>query len=170
MPSLSLWPFIFKVFITGWLVLVSIIDRRRRRVPNVLTLPFMFGFFLWQLYFSITNRSNTILFVVAAWAVLFGLWRLCILGGGDTKLLMALLAIFPTTQFLILLSLVKLIVSVPLLIAKYVRGGGLQALQNARDRLAGGQFFPRQEELMSEGRPHCWSYALPGVIYLWWLV
>jgi len=162
------WPVVLlKSALTAWLVVLSVIDRRQRRVPNVLVLPVMVGALIWQVYFSLTNRSSAVLLAVAAWLVLFGLWRAHIFGGGDAKLLMALTAMFPTTQFLLLLSFVKLIVSVPLLIHKVVRRGGLSALRGVRERLARREVLPREEELETQGRPHCWSYALSGVIYLW---
>ena len=157
----------FRVVVTLWLAAISVWDRRQRRVPNWLVLPVMGTAFLWQVYVSIVQRQTTVLFAGIAWAVVFALWRGHVFGGGDAKLLMALLALFPTTEFLVLFSVVVCLLSIPLLIHKHVRVGG-RPLLNARQRLAGGHLLPTAEELRTEGRPHCWTFALPGVIYVWW--
>ena len=159
-----------RVIITAWLVALAVIDRRARRVPNVLVLPVMCGALLWQGYVAFSGQANTVAFVLVCWIALFALWRAHIFGGGDAKLLMALLALFPTTQFLFLLSAVKLLVTVPVLLLKYARRDGRQALSGIRQRLASGHLLPEPGDLETQGRPHCWSYAMPGVIYLWWFL
>jgi Flp pilus assembly protein protease CpaA len=157
--------------ITLWLIVVSVWDRVERRVPNVLVLPVMCGALLWQAYVSIAGTYGTgsppIAFVLVAWVVLFLLWRAHIFGGGDAKLLMALFALFPTTQFLLLFAVVVLAVTLPLVALKAARTGLGRSWRNARERLASGQALPTAEDLRTQGRPHCWSLALPGVIYLW---
>ena len=157
-----------KVVITVWLIVISVWDRLHRRVPNVLVLPAMFGALLLQVYASVARQEwDRILFILVAWTVVFMLWRLHVFGGGDAKLLMALFAFFPTLQFLVLFSVVVLVVSVPLLIHKYARRGLKTSLRSAGQRIAQGQILPTEEELQAQGSPHCWSLALPGVIYLW---
>ena len=157
-----------KVAITVWLIVISVWDRMHRRVPNVLVLPAMLGALVYQVYQSVTSGEwNRLLFIVVVWAAVFMLWRLHVFGGGDAKLLMALFAFFPTVQFLVLFSVVVLIVSVPLLIVKYARRGFRTSLRGAGQRIASGQVLPTEQELQTQGSPHCWSLALPGVIYLW---
>ena len=157
-----------KVAATLWLITVSVWDHLEQRVPNWLVLPVMFGAFLWQLYSSLVKGSSGIPFVAFSWVILFIMWRVHIFGGGDTKFLMALFALFPTKQFLILFSLVVLLVSIPLLVLRYARTGLLNAIRRAGRRLSEGHPLPTADELQAKGRPHCWSLALPGVIYLWW--
>ena len=163
-----------KGVITIWLVIISIWDRRERRVPNWLVLPGMFAALLWQLYITLTGAARTsamsagsLGFALIAWVVLFMMWRAHFFGGGDAKLLMALFALFPTVQFLLLFCAVVLVVTIPLVIIKVVRSGESMSLEQVRRRLSQGQLLPTQEDLRTQGRPHCWSLALPGVIYLW---
>ncbi len=157
-----------KIVATIWLIVISVWDRLHRRVPNILVLPVMCGAFLWQVYEAIARKTaDRILFVIVVWAVLGMLWRVHIFGGGDSKLLMALFALFPTTQFLILFCLVVLIASIPVLVAKYAKRGLRASLRSAGQRLAHGPMLPSAEELETQGSPHCWSLVLPGVIYLW---
>ena len=157
----------FRVAVTLWLAVLSLWDRWQRRVPNWLVLPSMGAAFLWQVYVSIVQRPNPVVFVVIAWIVVFAMWRGHIFGGGDAKLLMALFALFPTIDFLVLFSAVVCLTSIPLLVLKYVRPGAGSPLQRAHQRLVGRHLLPTAEELRTEGRPHCWTFALPGVIYLW---
>ena len=156
-----------RVLATLWLVAVSIWDRWQQRIPNWLVLPVMGVCFVWQVYVSINRDAKAIIFLAVAWVVLYMMWRAHIFGGGDTKMLMALFALFPTVDFLALFSLVVCVVSIPLLITKYARVGPLEALRGIGRRLREGRLLPRAAELRTEGRPQCWTFALPGVIYLW---
>ena len=157
-----------KVAFTAWLVAVSVWDRLQARVPNYLVLPVMFGAMIWRLYAAVRMGAwGPLGFAAIAWVVLYALWLGNVFGGGDAKLLMALFAAFPTIQFLVFFSIVVLLVSMPMLIIKYAKQGLRTSLQNTRRRLAEGRLLPTAEQLRSEGRPHCWSLALPGVIYLW---
>ena len=152
---------------TLWLITVSIWDHREGRVRNWLVLPVMLGALLWRLYASTVRRTNGLPFVAVSWIALFLMWRVHIFGGGDSKLLMALFALFPTVRFLILLSVVKVIVSVPLLVSKYARVAPGELIRRIRSRVAQACTLPMAEELRAKGRPLCWTYALPGVLYLW---
>jgi Flp pilus assembly protein protease CpaA len=126
----------------------------------------MFGALGWRIYGTLFTRINALGFVLVAWVVLFLLWRAHLFGGGDAKFLMAILAIFPTTQFLIFFSLVVLMVSLPLLIIQCIKTRSLPF-----QRGAGGEMgLPMAEDLQQRGRPYCWTLALPGVIYLWWVL
>ena len=158
-----------KVALTLWLVTVSAWDRLERRVPNWLVLPVMFGAFFWQIYSSVGTREfDSVMFVVISWVVLFAMWQAHVFGGGDTKVLMALFAMFPSVQFLILFSLVKLVASIPLLVIKYAGTGFRDLFRGVRQRVVDGQMLPKAGELRIKGSSYCWTYALPGVIYLWW--
>lgn len=163
------WPVLaLKISITLWLVVLSVWDRLQRRVPNWLVLPAMLAALLGQVYRQATGTESGLLFVGVAWVSLFMLWRVNVLGGADAKLLMTLFALFPSVQFLILLSIMKVAVSLPLLVAKCVHIGLPQAWGTLRGRLRGQRLLPTADELHMRGQPNCWSYALPGVVYLWW--
>lgn len=115
------------------------------------------------------RAPSEVIFVLVSWFVLFMMWRVHIFGGGDTKLLMALFALFPTIRFFILFALVKLIVSIPLLVLKYVRQGIPNLLPSTRHRIQLSGALPTAEKLQTQGQPNCWTLVLPGVIYLWWV-
>jgi Flp pilus assembly protein protease CpaA len=159
-PSLSLG---VKLVITLWLLAVSVWDHQRRRVPNWLVLPVMFGALGWRIYEALFTEANALGFVLVAWIALFLLWRGHIFGGGDAKFLMAILAIFATTQFLIFFSLVVLGVSLPLLIIQSIKTRSLPFQRKGGGRAG----LPTAEDLHQRGRPYCWTLALPGIIYLW---
>lgn len=159
-----------KVAITCWLVAIAVWDHLSRRVPNWLVLPVMGGAMVYQVYLFVVDRTASGLgFALVAWVVLLLLWQMRIFGGGDAKLLMALFALFPTVQFLIFFSLVVLVVSLPLLVYQLVKRRGVSLLAGLRERARTGQWLPTDRELQVRGRPYCWTLALPGVIYLWWL-
>lgn len=162
-PSSSLG---VKLIITLWLLAISIWDHQSRRVPNWLVLPVMFGALGWRIYEALFTGANALGFVLVAWVALFLLWRGYIFGGGDAKFLMAILAIFPTSQFLIFFSLVVLVVSLPLLILQCIKTRSLPFQRGT----GGGVGLPTAEDLHQRGRPYCWTLALPGIIYLWWVL
>jgi len=106
--------------------------------------------------------------VLGIWVLLFLLWELNIIGGGDAKLLMGLFALFPTGEFVLVFSALVLVLSLPYLIAKYWRQNPVGVVQMIAFRVLKG-LFPTREELEREGRPLAWTYCVPGVVYLWWL-
>jgi Flp pilus assembly protein protease CpaA len=163
------WPtLIIRIALTLWLIAISVWDRMQQRVPNVLVLPVMFGALGWQVYLAVTSGVwGRVWFALLAWVVLFMLWKVNVFGGGDSKLVMALFALFPEMSFLVLFCAVVIIVSIPLLINKYTKRGLRETLKGAGRRMAKGPLLPTAEELHTQGSPHCWSLALPGVIYLW---
>jgi hypothetical protein len=158
---------VLKVAASLWLIAVSFWDHVGRRVPNWLVLPVMFGALVWQVYASIARRTDGLPFVAVSWVVLFLMWRANIFGGGDSKLLMALFAMFPTLQFLILLSVAKVVVSVPLLVSEYAAVGLGEIFRRMIHRVSEKRVLPEPEELDTRGRSLCWTYALPGVLYVW---
>jgi Flp pilus assembly protein protease CpaA len=163
---------VFRIFVTSWLVAISLFDYLHKRMPNWLVVPVAIGALIWQIVVSARSDSGIsagLSFALIAWVVLFVLWRIHIFGGGDAKLLMALFAMFPTQQFLVLFALVVLAVSIPLVVFKYAKLGWPGLQRGMRDRMQTKQILPTDEELRSRGRPYGWTLALPGVIYVWWL-
>ena len=86
-PHLETTKMVFLLLLT---VLLTLYDFRTRRVPNWVTLPLLFtGMFV--------NAPGT-LEVWLGTALLFTFWQFEALGGGDTKLWMALLWLAPPGQ------------------------------------------------------------------------
>ncbi len=182
---------LLKLVVTLWLLAIAYIDVRTATIPNWLTLPAMAWMGGWRLSRAgchVLNEAmgragvslgqwgqcsaadvQALLLTFVAWGFCFALWELHILGGGDSKTLMGILALFPSAEFVVFLSLGVLILSLPLLLLK-LRGkewDGVSA--TLRERLQAGSLFPTQRELEEEGRPYAWTFCVPGVIYLWFL-
>lgn len=151
-----------RLVITAWLAAVSLWDVRRAIIPNWLTLPAMLAAGGWRLY---QGRW----YVLLMWALLYLLWRVNIMGGGDAKLLMGLFALFPTYDFALLFSLLVLAVTLPLLAARHWGKRPTDLFRGVADRIGQGRLLPTREELETRGQQYAWTFCLPGVIYLWWL-
>ena len=151
-----------KLGITTWLCTAALWDVRTATIPNWLTLPMMAAVGGWRLYQWSWN-------VLLIWAMLYLVWRANILGGGDTKLLMGLFALFPTLDFALIFSAVVLIVSVPLIVARHWGKHPADILWAIVDRVQAGRLLPSREELEEHGQSYAWTFCLPGVIYLWLL-
>jgi len=158
-----------KAACSAWMIVVSAWDARERRIPNALTLPAMLIALGWQVYLLIAQGAGGLWSALIAWLILFLLWQAHVIGGGDAKVLMALVAMFPTLQFLLLFSLVKLVVTIPLLVKKYWGQRPADLLGQARERVSSARILPDEQELQTLGQSNCWTYCLPGIIYLWWL-
>lgn len=170
-----------RVAISGWMIGIAAWDHWRRRVPNWLVLPVMLAALAYQVYLFVVDRpASNLGFALVAWVVLFVMWQAHFFGGGDAKFLMALFALFPETRFLAFFALVVLAISVPLLIYQLWQGrrrgpgqegseGEGSLLSRMRGRLRDGQLLPTEQDLTARGRPYCWTFALPGVIFLWWI-
>jgi len=157
----------FRVIITLWLVAVAVWDSIARRIPNWLVLPVALLALGWQVYGAIRGNPDGLIFALGAWVVLYTMWRAHVFGGGDAKFLMALFAMFPTAQFLLLFSLVVLAVSIPIIVIKYVGPRLRGSLGRAQRRTLEPGLLPTAENLRTRGQPFSWTFALPGVLYLW---
>lgn len=164
-----------RVAVTLWLVAISIGDHRHGIIPNRLTGPVLIGGALWQLaYGALTLVSPTLVDeawrvygVLIALAAVFALWMLHFIGGGDAKFLMALFALFPTMDFVAVLALLLLIITLPLLVLELRREGLRAAGRGFRDRLVTGRFLPTEEDLQQRGRRYGWTFAVPAAVYVW---
>jgi Flp pilus assembly protein protease CpaA len=151
-----------RLALTAWLVVVSVWDWRRAIIPNWLTLPVMLtagGVRLYQGH----------LHVLAIWVLLYLIWRVNIVGGGDAKLLMGLFALFPPYEFALLFSILVLAVSVPMIIARHWGKRPSDLAAAVADRIGQDRLLPTREELETKGRQYAWTFCLPGAVYLWWL-
>ena len=159
--NLSTLDLAVRLLLSAWLIIIAIWDIRTARIPNWLTFPVMLVIGIWQLY-------HQVWIILPLWILLYLVWRVNIIGGGDAKLLMGLFALFPTYEFAVLFSVLVLLVSMPALLRKYWTRRPVQMAQGVIERVNAGQIFPTQEELQTQGLQYAWTFCLPGLIYLWW--
>jgi len=178
---------LLKLVLTAWLIAVAVRDLRTGIIPNWLTLSMMGligGFRVLQGVSYIVRTAQpqvnvgtpwlsdpqalvNLALIFVAWFLFYLMWQLNIMGGGDTKLLMGLFALFPTTDFALFFAVVVVIISVPLIIRQHW-GKSLASIGwGIFGRLSTGQFFPTRDELVARGRRYAWVFCLPGVLYLW---
>ncbi|RME48206.1 MAG: prepilin peptidase [Chloroflexi bacterium] len=163
-PQLNLAPeaIALRVGLSAWLIAIAVWDVRTARIPNWLTFPVMLAAGAWRLY-------HHVWLILPIWVLIYMIWKVNIVGGGDAKLLMGLFALFPTYEFAFLFAVVVLVVSLPLLYRKHWWRRPAQMAQGVAQRISSGQIFPTHEELQTEGQQYAWTFCLPGLIYLWWL-
>ncbi len=184
---------LFKLVLTLWLFAIAYLDARTATIPNALTLPMMAilggarvaraaGHALsgWinpleqalapgAGWFGDAQAAGQLVLMIISWAFCFALWEGHVLGGGDAKTLMGILALFPNVDFVVFLAAAVLVLSLPLLWLKW-RGRGMRdVLGSVGRRLSEGALLPTEQQLAEEGRPYAWTFCLPGVIYLWFL-
>jgi Flp pilus assembly protein protease CpaA len=142
--------------------LVAVWDWRTGLIPNWLVLPAVALTGGYRLY-----QGNW--YVVLIWAVLFLIWRVHIIGGGDAKLLMGLFALFPTLQFALLFGGLVLAVSVPLIVIRHWSRQPGKILESIAKTMRSGNPLPSREDLEKHGQRYAWTLCLPGIVYAWWL-
>lgn len=140
-----------RIALSVWLVVVSLVDLRTRRIPNALVLPVLVSALVWRL-----AQGHWVVAIVCVG--LYLLWLTGLLGGaGDAKLLMALVALFPATEFVLILGAVVFAVTLPWTAVRY----------RMRWREFFGNLRPSEERLEREGVPFAWVYSLGALIYTW---
>lgn len=149
-----------RIGLSIWLVAISVWDMQTARIPNWLTFPVMLAAGAWRLY-------QQAWIVLPIWVLIYFVWRVNIIGGGDAKLLMGEFALFPTWEFALVFAVVVLVASLPLLYRKYWWRGRVEMAQGVAQRISSGQIFPTHEELHSQGEQYAWTLALPALIYVW---
>jgi len=160
--GLSYQELTLRLGLSAWLITIAVWDMRTARIPNWLTFSVMLAAGAWRLY-------HQIWLILPIWILIYMIWRVNIIGGGDAKLLMGIFALFPTFDFAFLFAVVVLVVSLPLLYRKHWWRRPAQMAQGVAERVSSGQIFPTQEELHTEGQQYAWTFCLPALIYLWWL-
>ena len=136
-----------KVFLTAWMVAVAVSDCRHGEVPNWLTLLPMAGFALLRLYLR-----TGLTFMLVAWAAILAVYYLHVWGGATAKFNMALFALYPQLDFLVLFCVVGLCGFGLLLVHR----GGVD-----------GWALPTAEALYLRGARADWVYALAGILATW---
>ena len=149
MSPLQMLDLAVRIALTIWMFWISYSDRRDGLIPNKLTAPVFLGVGLFQIVYGILtvvsplpNEWYRIFAIPVAYAIIFGLWMLHFIGGGDAKFLMALFALFPTMQFVAVLALVLLIITVPIFIWDTVQQKPASLWRALRDRLLTGAVPP----------------------------
>lgn len=155
-----------QVALTVWMIAVSVSDQRTGRIPNILTAPVFLVVGGYRLLEGFQGEPVRFL-LLAVWAIIFVLWMLHFIGGGDAKFLMALYALFPTMEFTAVLAFFLLVITLPLLIWE-MRGRRLVEVgRGVRDRVLTGELLPTEAELQERGRRYAWTFAIPGLVYTW---
>ena len=155
---------VIQLVLMAWMVAVSAMDHRSGRIPNALTAPVFLGVGAYRLVEGFQGEVARFLLPVV-WLIIFVLWMLHFVGGGDAKFLMALYALFPTMEFTAVLALILLVLIIPILIWEW-RGTSIRQLGGGlRARLLTGQILPTEAELQSQGRRYAWTFAIPAMVY-----
>lgn len=146
------------VGIAALFVQISVNDFKTRLVPNTITYPLM----LIGLVRAIAFRDGIFLFY---WAVLFTLWTVRFMGGGDAKLLMGLFGLYPDFQLVWFVAASIIVTGLPYLAYKY-RHEWRTIPRAIFWRLITRQFLPSQAEFEKEAVPYAFSFCLAGAMYL----
>jgi Flp pilus assembly protein protease CpaA len=155
-----------KVAVSLWMIAVAVSDHRSGRIPNWLTAPVIFGVGALRLVQAI-GGDWTKLGMLVAWGLVFLLWMLHFIGGGDAKFLMGLYALFPNMEFTAVLALILLVLIVPLVLMELRRRPAGESAGSAYRRVVTGQLLPTEQDLQERGRRYAWTFALPGLVYTW---
>jgi Flp pilus assembly protein protease CpaA len=99
------------------------------------------------------------------WGVAYLLWTLHVLGGGDTRVFMALVALFPDTALVAALWGGLALVSLAWLLVLY-RRSAWSLLAQAGQSISGG-CYPSRDALAEQGKPSTPGLVLGALTYLW---
>ncbi len=167
-----------RALIIGWMIWISILDTRGGIIPNRLTGPVMLGFGGFQIAYglltifvqSLDSEYYRIFGLLIAFAIIFGIWKLHFIGGGDAKFLMAIFALYPTMGFVAVLAFILLITTVMLLIVNMWGNSPVALGRQVWARIVTGNMLPTREELDERGKRYAWTFAVPGIVYtlLYW--
>ncbi len=149
------WAFAIVIY----LVSVAFVDMRTNRVPNWLTLPPMVALLVLRAW-----RGEGLI-LLAYWVPAFVLWLLNIAGGGDIKLLMVELGLWPSLWFVIVVGCTVSVVGTVVLLSKYKSIPALAKAQYiAIARLLSGA-HPSRAELEFYGTPGAYLYEVAGAVF-----
>jgi hypothetical protein len=166
---------VWRLGLSTVLVALAIWDWRAGLLPNRGTLP-VIGLGVLSLAMRLIQRAlplTTLALVGIGWALCLLVWWLRIFRGGDTKLIMGLLALFPDRRFVwILLG----ILFAGALSAIVVREGrtGLRRLGALFYTVLVGRTLPTRDDIEASyqqpGGSHRLGYlfSLAGLACLWW--
>ena len=168
-------------WITWPLLLVAIVVRAWK--GSWILLPFLVALVMVELLPQVWRGPAVAVFVGSAqlgaqvlgdpttqlvalwWGIAYGLWTLHVLGGGDARVFMALVALFPSSGMVAALWGGLASVSVVWLVLLY-RRDALSLLMQAGQGISGGR-YPSQKDLAEQGKPTTPGLVLGALAYLW---
>jgi len=139
-------------------VWIALNDLKTRRVPNLVTYPLI----AIGVVHAIAHGDGSFLLY---WVVVFSLWTTRFMGGGDAKLLMGLLGLFPDLELAWLMAASILATGIPYLLYKY-RHEWRTVPSALFWRLVTRQLLPSQAEFEKEAVPYAFSFCLGCSVYL----
>jgi len=151
----------FPILFVGMMALcvwISLVDFRIHRIPNWITYPLM----LAGIARAIALSDATFL---VYWVVLFSLWQIRFMGGGDAKLLMGFFGLFPDFQLAWVTAVSILVTGIPYLVLKY-RHQWRSIPRALFLRLITRQLLPSPTEFEKEAVPYAFSFCLACIAYL----
>lgn len=140
------------------LVLALVLLASERRIPLAVALILVPGLLAFA--------TGTTVLIGVAWLTIWLLWEMHILGGGDAKLAMGLVGLFPTMEFVWLMLAASLLGSMAVLLIKH-RWRVFAHVAASAVTLFGGA-LPTRDELETNGQPMAFVYAAAGIAYVWW--
>ena len=153
------------------LVALGTYDLFRARVPNLVVMPLLLAAIplnVIRLAAGELTLGETGL-IMTTWAICLFLWWVRAVGGGDMKLVMVLIGLFPTGQMLTKLVMVLLIGHVVILLGREGRRGLLRLGALAVNTLQGA--VPTRIEIrtvyQTRRTPITFLISLAGLVYLW---
>jgi Flp pilus assembly protein protease CpaA len=125
------------------------------------------SFLFLPLALSISQGGEALLSL--SWLVIYILWQINLIGGGDGKLAMALIASFPRMDFIFLLLTTHIIFGLLFLFLRKGVKRSLLGIKHCAVMLLLLRELPSEKELEEEGVPSAWIICLAGGIYAWFL-
>lgn len=156
------------------LIGLAIIDLYRARVPNLVMLPLLLAVVpLTAAHLMINGMSwGQMVLIVVTWAACLWLWRMRAIGGGDAKLVMALIGILPDSRLLLAILLGLLVGSTATLIVRHGRTG-LRRTNTILVTMLSRCMLPMREEIREayyrRSSPAVAWISAGGLLYLWWI-
>jgi Flp pilus assembly protein protease CpaA len=153
---------------------LAIYDLRYSRVPNLVVMLMLLAVIPITVTRLVANELGWgwAAIVLATWAVCLSLWWLHVIGGGDAKLVMALVGFFPDNRLLLALLLGLLVGSTATLFLRHGRAGLRRTSAILVTALA-GRTLPTLEEIgeayQKRGSPAAVWISAGSLLYLWWI-
>jgi len=171
-PHLVTWPLLLvAVAASAWqgswmpasLLLCLVLIEVLPGVWQILAFVVLTGTAQWAAWWILDHPTGS--FVALWWGVLYALWTLHVLGGGDARLFMALVAFFPDPGMVAALWGGLALAGVVWLIVLYRRNAVVPLVQAGQGILSGR--YPSRGELERHGRPTTPGLVLGALVYLW---
>lgn len=164
--------FVVRIGLSVILVGLALYDLKRQIVPNVVVMPLVLAVFpltVLRLVIGAVSWSQVGL-IALVWAVCVFMQATRMLGGGDAKLAMALVGIFPEQEMAYLLLVVFLVGHIIILLG---RDGwkGIERVRAIAYNMLVTRQLPSHEEIraamLTRRQPITYLISLVGWVYLW---